>query len=393
MIRTVEELDMKDKRVFVRVDFNVPLRDGRITEAHRINGSLPTLRFVMTKAKKIILASHLGRPGGKKEVKWSLAPVRHHLECSLSCPVSLAPDCTGPEIEILVHDARQPKVILLENLRFHRGEETNDPTFSKALASLADVYVNDAFGAAHRAHASTAGMVRFFREKGVGFLLKKEIDYLGRILSSPERPLVALLGGAKVSDKIGVLQNLVRKVDSLLLSGGMAYTFLKARGATIGRSLVEEDRIPMARDIIAQAERRKIPVFLPEDHLAAREPASDKDPILSEGNIPVDHIGLDIGPKTTAKFIQEMHKARTVLWNGPTGLFEQERFSHGTRSIARALATCNAITIVAGGDTVAAVRQAGVADKMTHLSTGGGATLEFLEGRKLPGIQALEEAV
>ncbi|MFQ5916654.1 MAG: phosphoglycerate kinase [Candidatus Binatia bacterium] len=393
MIRPVDKLDLKDKRVFVRVDFNVPLCDGKITETHRIDETLPTLRLVLAKAKKVVVASHLGRPSGKKQPSLSLMPVRDHLERSLSCPVILAPDCIGPEVETLVRDERKPKVVLLENLRFHREEEANDPIFSKSLASLAEAYVNDAFGAAHRAHASTSGVVNYFQEKGVGLLFKKELEYLGRILSSPQRPLVALLGGAKVSDKIGVLQILIQKVDSLLVGGGMAYTFLKARGTPIGKSMVEEDRLTVASELAAQSERRKVCLLLPTDHVTAENIEDTREPIISEDNIPTGHIGLDIGPKTIARFIGEMRKAKMVLWNGPMGLFEKERFSNGTRSIAKALAECEAISIVAGGETVAAVRQAGVGDKMNHLSTGGGATLEFLEGKNLPGIQALEESI
>jgi len=392
MIRTVEQLDLKDKRVFVRVDFNVPLRNGNITETHRIDGTLPTLRLLLTKAKKVVVASHLGRPEGKKESTWSLAPVRDHLERSLSCPVALAPDCIGPEVESLVHDERQPKVILLENLRFHQGEEANDPTFSKTLASLADAYVNDAFGAAHRAHASTSGMVKYFQEKGVGLLFKKELDQLGRILSITDRPFVVLLGGAKVSGKIGVLQNLIQKVDSILVGGGMAYTFLMARGIPIGKSMVEEERVPFASELFAQSVKRGVQLLLPTDHVTAEDIESDRAPIISEGSIPSNRIGLDIGPKTIARYIEEINKASMVLWNGPMGLFEKQRFSHGTMAIAEALAKCEAISIIAGGETVAAVREAGVGDKMHHLSTGGGATLEFLEGKPLPGIQALEIA-
>ena len=388
MIRRLEELDISGKRVFVRADFNVPVRKGRITETHRIESTLPTLRFLLAKAGKLLIASHLGRPGGKKDPEWSLAPVRDHLEQALSCAVTLAPDCIGSEVEALARDPTH-KVILLENLRFHKEEEANDPAFSQALASLADVYVNDAFGAAHRAHASTAGMAKFFREKGAGILLYKELDYLGRILSSPERPFVAILGGAKVSDKIGVLKNLIPKMDRLLIGGGMAYTFLKAKGVEVGRSLIEEERVALARDLVNQAESLGIPLFLPIDHIAAEE--TKKNPITVDGGIPPNLLGLDIGPKTISQFIQEIRKARMILWNGPVGLFEEEKFSQGTRSVAQALAEHDAISIVAGGDTVAAVMQAGVENKITHLSTGGGATLEFLEGKGLPGILALEE--
>lgn len=388
MIRRLEELDISGKRVFVRADFNVPVRKGRITETHRIESTLPTLRFILAKARKLLIASHLGRPGGKKDPEWSLVPVRDHLEQALSCAVTLAPDCIGSEVETLAQDPTH-KVILLENLRFHKEEEANDPAFSQALASLADVYVNDAFGAAHRAHASTSGMAKFFREKGAGILLYKELDYLGRILSSPERPFVAILGGAKVSDKIGVLKNLIPKMDRLLIGGGMAYTFLKAKGVEVGRSLIEEERVALARDLINQAESLGIPLFLPIDHIAAEE--TKKNPITVDGSIPPNLLGLDIGPKTISQFIQEIRNARMILWNGPVGRFEEEKFSQGTRSVAQALAEHDAISIVAGGDTVAAVMQAGVENKITHLSTGGGATLEFLEGKGLPGILALEE--
>jgi len=388
MIRRLEELEIAGKRVFLRADFNVPVRKGRITETHRIESTLPTLRFLLAKAGKLLIASHLGRPGGKKDPEWTLAPVRDHLAQALSCAVTLAPDCVGSEVEALAQDPTH-KVVLLENLRFHKEEEANDPAFSQALASLAEVYVNDAFGAAHRAHASTAGMAKFFREKGAGILLYKELDYLGRILSGPERPFIAILGGAKVSDKIGVMKNLIPKMDRLLIGGAMAYTFLKAKGVAVGRSLIEEERVALARDLIHQAESLGIPLFLPIDHIAAEE--TKKNPVTVDGSIPPNLLGLDIGPKTISQFIQEIRKARMILWNGPVGLFEEEQFSQGTRSIARALADHDAISIVAGGDTVAAVMQAGVEKKITHLSTGGGATLEFLEGKGLPGILALEE--
>jgi phosphoglycerate kinase len=388
MIRKIKELDLKNKRVFVRVDFNVPIDVGQIMETHRIESTLPTLHYILEKAKKVIVASHLGRPKGKKSKDWSLAPVRDHLEKSLARPVTLAPDCIGSEVEALVQDPKHP-VILLENLRFHKEEEVNDLAFSQALASLADVYVNDAFGAAHRAHASTAGMVRFFREKAAGLLLQKELEYLGRILSNPEHPFVALLGGAKVSDKIGVIKNLLPKVEVLLIGGGMAYTFLKAKGVTIGKSLVEEDRVPLARELLTQTRKIGKSLLLPVDHVTAQEIQGN--PTTCDIDIPPDQMGLDIGPKTITLFSQEIRKAKMVLWNGPVGLFETKPFDHGTRSMARVLAECEATSIVAGGETVAAVRQAGVEDKVTHLSTGGGATLEFLEGKELPGIQALEE--
>jgi len=390
MIHTLEELDLRDKRIFVRVDFNVPLKDGKISETHRIDSTLPTLRFLLAHAKKTIVASHMGRPGGKSATQWSLAPVRDYLETALSSPVKLAADCIGPEVAKVVRDDGTPKVILLENLRFHPGEEANDPDFSKALAELAEIYVNDAFGTAHRAHASTEGMVKFFREKGVGILFKKELDYLGDALSSPRKPFTAVLGGAKVSDKIGVIRNLIPKVDRLIIGGGMAYTFLKARGAAIGKSLVENDRLSLAKDLMKQAVDQKARLLLPTDHVIAKNPESSEGTVISEQNIPEDSMGLDIGPESVASFVQAIRESKTVLWNGPLGLFEKDPFSRGTIAVAHSLAECDAISIIAGGDTVAAVAKAEVADKMTHLSTGGGATLEFLEGKRLPGVLALE---
>jgi phosphoglycerate kinase len=387
MIRKLEELDLAGKRVFVRADFNVPIQQGKITEMHRIESTLPTLGFVLGKAEKILLASHLGRPGGKKDSQWSLAPVRDALEKLLSSPVALAPDCVGAEVEALARDPSR-RIILLENLRFHKEEEENDPGFSRQLASLAEVYVNDAFGAAHRAHASTAGMAAFVREKGAGLLLQKELDYLGKLLGSPERPFVAVLGGAKVSDKIGVIKNLMPKLDGLLIGGGMAYTFLKAKGVSIGRSLIEEAHVDLARGLIAQAAKSGIALLLPVDHVAAE--GRDKNPVATGESIPENLMALDIGPKTRELFIREIRKAKMVLWNGPVGLFEEKNFSRGTVEIARALADSGAVVVVAGGDTVAAVMEAGVKKRITHLSTGGGATLEFLEGKKLPGIEALE---
>ena len=390
MIRKLKQLDLKGKRVFVRADFNVPLQHGKITELHRIESTLPTIRFILERlgqAGTLVLASHLGRPGGKRDPAWSLLPVREALERLLSEPVLLAPDSVGAEVEALVFDPHH-KIVLLENLRFHKEEEKNDPGFAQKLAALAQVYVNDAFGAAHRAHASTAGMARFFQEKGAGLLMEKELEYLGRLLENPERPFVAILGGAKVSDKIGVIRNLMPKLDGLLIGGGMAYTFLKARGVAIGRSLVEEDRVELARELDALARSARIALVLPVDHVAATGPGGD--PVTVAENIPPDLMGLDIGPKTIDLFVREIRKAKMALWNGPVGLFEEEKFSAGTKALARALAGSGAVSVVAGGDTVAAVMDAGVAGRITHLSTGGGATLEFLEGKKLPGIEALE---
>ena len=390
MLRSVSELDVEGKTVFLRVDFNVPLADGVITETHRIDSSLPTIRFLAEKAARLVIGSHLGRPGGTPDPRWSLAPVQRYLEQSLSLPVQLAPDCVGPAIRQLVADPEGPRILLLENLRFHPGEEANDPAFAASLASLADVYVNDAFGAAHRAHASTAGMVAHFRERGAGFLFCQEVAYLSRILSAPERPVAAILGGAKVSDKIGILKNLIPRVDLILVGGAMAYTFLSARGVAIGRSLLERDSIAVAREIMKEAEQSGVPFVLPVDHVAAGDTGADDLSVTPDASIPEDRMGLDIGPKTAALFADKLADAALVLWNGPLGLFEREPFRRGTVAVARALSASGATTVIAGGDTVAAVRLAGAAEDMTHLSTGGGAALEFLEGKTLPGVHALE---
>jgi phosphoglycerate kinase len=390
MIRRLEDLDLRDKTVFLRVDFNVPIEQGRITETHRVEGALPTIRLILDRAKKLVVASHLGRPDGKVVTKYSLRPVRDHLEQSLKQPVLLAPDCIGPEVERIVQDRNQ-RVVLLENLRFHKEEEKNDTAFSKALASLADVYVDDAFGAAHRAHASIVGMAAFFKQKGAGLLLHKELDYLSRLLSTSEKPFVTILGGAKVSDKIGVIRNLLPKVNTVLIGGGMAYTFLKAKGIEIGKSLVEADKVSLAKELLSQAAEQGVSTLLPVDHLTGD--SERKNPTVCIGNIPADRMGLDIGPQTVAQFSQELKQARMVLWNGPVGLFEVEPYSKGSQALAQTLAAGypNLVSVIAGGDTVAAVTAAGVAARITHLSTGGGATLEFLEGKELPGIKALEE--
>ena len=390
MLRNVSELDLGGKTVFLRVDFNVPLADGVITETHRIDSSLPTVRFLLEKAARLVIASHLGRPGGTPDPRWSLAPVQRYLERSLSLPVRLAPDCAGPAARRAAADTEGGGVLLLENLRFHPGEEANDPAFAASLASLADVYVNDAFGAAHRAHASTAGMVRHFREKGAGFLFQREIEYLSRVLSAPERPVAAVLGGAKVSDKIGILRNLIPRVDLIMVGGAMAYTFLSARGVAVGRSLLEKDSLAVAREIMDEAEKAGVPFLLPVDHVAAADLDGGGGAPTRGPGIPDDRMGLDIGPRTATLFADKLADAAMVLWNGPLGLFEREPFRHGTTALARSLGASAATSVIAGGDTVAAVRLAGAAGDMTHLSTGGGAALEFIEGRTLPGVQALE---
>lgn len=390
MLRSVSELDVKGKTVFLRVDFNVPLAGDVITETHRIDSALPTIEYLVEKGARLVVASHMGRPGGAPDPRWSLAPVRRYLDGKASRPVALAPDCVGPAVRRLLADPDGAAILLLENLRFHAGEEANDPEFAASLASLADAYVNDAFGAAHRAHASTAGMARHFRDKGAGFLFRREVDCLTRVLSSPERPAAAILGGAKVSDKIGVIRNLIPRVDRILVGGAMAYTFLHARGVAVGRSLLERDSVAVARDIMDEAERARIPFVLPVDHVTARD-ADDHQPSVTRGAaIPGDRAGFDVGPKTLSLFADELKDAAVALWNGPLGLFERAQFRHGTVSLAQTLAASQAAAVVAGGDTVAAVRLAGVADHMTHLSTGGGAALEFLEGKTLPGVRALE---
>jgi phosphoglycerate kinase len=389
MIRKLADLDFGGKTVFVRVDFNVPIDQGKISESHRIDSALPTIRHILQRAKKTVIASHLGRPDGKVVPKYSLRPVQEYLASVLGQPVELAPDCVGADVERIVSDARS-SIVLLENLRFHEEEEKNDPEFSRALASLGEVYVNDAFGAAHRAHASIAGMAAFFTEKGSGLLLQKELDYFSPILANPEKPFVTILGGAKVSDKIGVIKNLLPKVDALLIGGGMAYTFLKAQGIEVGKSLLEQDKIGVATDILKEASSRGVRLLLPVDHITGD--GEKKNPADCDQAIPPDRMGLDIGAKTATMFANEISKAKTVLWNGPVGLFEVPPYDTGSRTLARALADNHprVVSIIAGGDTVAAVSAAGVEDRISHLSTGGGATLEFLEGKELPGIKALE---
>ena len=392
MIRKLSELDLRDRTVFLRVDFNVPIDQGKIIEPHRIDSALPTIRSILERAKKIIIASHLGRPDGKFVAKYSLAPVRDYLEQALHQTVVLAPDCIGAPVESIVRDVNN-RIVLLENLRFHKEEEKNDRAFSQVLASLADVYVDDAFGAAHRAHASISGMVEFFKLKAAGLLMQKELDYLSPILANPEKPFVTVMGGAKISDKIGVIRNLLPKVNALLIGGGMAYTFLKAQGLEVGRSLVEQDKITVAAAIIKDAGLHGVQIFLPVDHVTGD--AEKKNPTICEKRIPAERMGLDIGPKTAQIFADEIRKARMVLWNGPVGLFEVPPYDQGSRTLATTLAENHGriVSIIAGGDTVAAVNAAGVEEKITHLSTGGGATLEFLEGKELPGIKALEDNV
>ncbi len=397
-LTTVDQVDLAGKRVFVRVDFNVPLEpaDGglRVADDTRIREALPTLRYVVEHGGRLVVASHLGRPKGKRDPKQSLAPAAARLAELLGRPVPLLADSIGPEVEARVNALGPGEAVALENLRFHAGEEKNDPEYAAALARLADVYVNDAFGAAHRAHASTAGMVPLVPVRVAGFLMKKELDYLGRALAEPARPFVAILGGAKVSDKIGVLERLVQLVDGLLVGGAMAYTFLKARGVAVGRSLVEDGLVELARQLMDAARGRGVTFLLPEDHVIVERLDAPSATRTTDGQaIPDGWLGVDVGPKTVERFTREIRGAKTVVWNGPMGIFETDRFARGTFAVARAVAeatTAGATTIVGGGDSLSAVRQAGVADRISHVSTGGGASLEFLEGKPLPGVAALE---
>jgi 3-phosphoglycerate kinase len=391
--KTIRDIDVKGKRVLTRVDFNVPQDEtGKITDDTRIVGALPTIQYLIEAGARVILVSHLGRPKGVTP-KYTLAPVAEHLAQLLGKPVPLLPDSVGPEVEAAVNKLQDGDVVLLENVRFHPEEEKNDPEFAKKLASLADLYVNDAFGTAHRAHASTEGVTKYI--PGVaGFLMQKELDYLGGALTDPKRPFVAILGGAKVKDKIAVIQSLISKADTLIIGGGMAYTFLKAKGYGIGKSLLDESNIDFCKEVLAEAGNR---LLLPVDVVITDHNPFDggeaqcNTSIVPADQIPDDREGADIGPETVAKFKAAIDGAATVVWNGPMGIFEFSKFANGTRAIAEALANSSAITVIGGGDSAAAVQQMGFGDKMTHISTGGGASLEFLEGKPLPGVVALQD--
>ncbi|HSC27076.1 MAG TPA: phosphoglycerate kinase [Vicinamibacterales bacterium] len=391
--RSIKDLDLAGRRVFIRVDFNVPIKNGAIGDDTRIRASLPTIRYALEKGASVILASHLGRPKGKPNPDYSLRPAAARLSELLGRPVSFAEDCVGAPARRAIEQAGPGGVVLLENLRFHAGEEKNDPAFAKELGALADVYVNDAFGSAHRAHASTEGIVRHVGVSAAGLLMIKEIEYLGRVLENPEQPFVAILGGAKVSDKLEVIQNLVPRVDVLLVGGAMAYTFLQARGVPVGRSLVEKELLDQARDVERRAGERKLRFELPVDHIVA--PGIDAEApaeTLAVGDPAIgDRMGLDIGPQTVQSYREAIGGARTVVWNGPMGVFEVDAFAAGTLEIAKAVASVRGTTVIGGGDSIAAVAKAGVADRITHISTGGGASLEFLGGRELPGVKALEK--
>jgi len=388
-IRFIEDLPIGSKHTFIRVDFNVPMSGGAITDDTRVRAALPTIRHAVARGARVILASHLGRPKGKAVEELRLEPVGARLAELLELDIIAADDCVGDGVKKLVSDLRDGQVLLLENLRFHREETQNDPAFAERLANLADVYVNDAFGTSHRSHASTAGMVSHFAEKGVGYLIRKELKFLGDALGSPARPFVAILGGAKVKGKIGVVKNLLTKADAVLIGGAMAYTFLKARGEQVGNSLVDGDNLRVAAEILKAADERKVDLVLPSDHVVADDLESVDTAVVS-GEIPVGKMGLDIGPQTVADFAGRLKSARTVFWNGPMGVFEREQFAAGTLGVAEALARSNAVSVVGGGDSAAAIHQSGLADKISHISTGGGASLEFVEGKTLPGIAALD---
>nr|WP_072723480.1 phosphoglycerate kinase [Tepidibacter thalassicus] len=392
--KTIEDIDVTGKRVLVRCDFNVPLKDGVITDENRLIGALPTIKYLMEKGAKVILCSHLGKPKGEPKPELSLAPVAKRLSEMLNKEVVFAADdnVVGENAKSAVENMKDGDVVLLQNTRYRKEETKNEESFSKELASLADIFVNDAFGTAHRAHCSTVGVTNFIETSVCGYLIQKELKFLGEAVENPERPFVAILGGAKVSDKINVINNLLEKVDTLIIGGGMAYTFLKAQGYEIGTSLLEEDKIEYSKEMIEKAKAKGVKLLLPIDHVIGEKFDKDTTPVVTEDeNIKDGFMGLDIGPKTAKMYADVVKEAKTVVWNGPMGVFEFENFAKGTLEVAKAMAESGATTVIGGGDSAAAVNQLGFGDKMTHISTGGGASLEFLEGKELPGIVALND--
>ena len=391
VLNTIREADLKGKRVLIRVDFNVPLKDGAVTDNTRIKAALPTIKYILDNGASLVVMTHLGRPKGEKNEKYSLAPVAAEFSKLLGKDVKLASDVIGDEVKKEVEALKPGDVLLLENVRFYKEEEANDPEFAKTLASYGDIYCNDAFGTAHRAHASTEG-VSHYLPSYAGFLIEKEVKFMAPLLENPEKPFVAIIGGSKVSSKITVLESLVRTCDTIVIGGGMAYTFLKVQGHTIGKSLVEDDYLETASSFLKKAEEKGVKVILPVDHVAASEFDENASPVAVDSvDIPADLMGMDIGPKTTALIVEAVKGAKSVVWNGPMGVFEFASFAKGTEEVAKALAASDATTVVGGGDSVAAINKFGLADKISHVSTGGGASLEFLEGKELPGIKALEK--
>jgi len=390
--KTMDDVNVKGKRVFVRVDFNVPMAEGKITDETRIRAAIPTIEALVNAGAKVILASHLGRPKGEVNEDMRLTAVGERLSQLMNRPVKKLDESIGEAVEKAVAEMQDGDIVLLENVRFHKGEEKNDEELSKAFAKLADVYVNDAFGAAHRAHASTEGITKFVDTAVSGYLMQKELDVLGKALSNPERPFTAIIGGAKVKDKIGVIENLLEKVDHLIIGGGLSYTFTKAQGYSVGKSLLEEDKIELARGFIEKAKEKGVQLHMPVDAVVANEFSKDAETqVVDIQNIPEDWMGLDIGPKTAEKYAEIIKNSKLIIWNGPMGVFEMDKFANGTKAVANAMAETEGYTVIGGGDSAAAVEKFGVADKMDHISTGGGASLELMEGKELPGIVALND--